>query len=170
MIRASKLSRNVLNSKGAKVPLNQAVLHAIELGTFTMDLRGTPRHAAKTAVLSVSICEVVMPSPRHKSTWLVGISSILAIRLFELKYLGRNQPEARASTHVPSARLRCLKLMRPKVKLTELTVYDFFRQLAMLGGFLGRKHDGEPGWQTVWRGYQKMQQTLLGIELVEDSS
>jgi hypothetical protein len=60
--------------------------------------------------------------------------------------------------------------MRPKVKLTELTVYDFFRQLAMLGGFLGRKHDGEPGWQTVWRGYQKMQQTLLGIELVEDSS
>jgi hypothetical protein len=38
--------------------------------------------------------------------------------------------------------------MRPKVKLTEMTVYAFFRELAKLGGFLGRKHDGEPGWQT----------------------
>jgi len=34
--------------------------------------------------------------------------------------------------------------MRPKVKLTELTVYEFFHQLAMLGGSIGRKHNGEP--------------------------
>ncbi len=29
-----------------------------------------------------------------------------------------------------------------------MTVYEFFRELATLGGFLGRKHDGELGWQT----------------------
>lgn len=250
VIRASRLNRNVINTAGDKVPLSAAVLDATELGTFTMDLRSTPRHAARTAKLRISFCEVQMPAPRHKSPWLkqcpiqelpmrvviaeemntpkgnkpirwiiltslkvksfkdawevlefyehrwmieeynrvlksgckvemnalrtakrleamVALSSIIAVRLFQLKYLGRNQPETKAASHVPSIWLRCLKLMRPKIKLTNLTVYHFFRELAKLGGFLARKHDGEPGWQTVWRGYQKMQQTLVGIELAE---
>jgi len=51
-----------------------------------------------------------------------------------------------------------------------MTVYEFFRQLAMLGGFLGRKHDGEPGWQTIWRGYQKLHQTMIGIQLAQRNS
>ncbi|MFN9640676.1 MAG: IS4 family transposase [Pirellula sp.] len=51
--------------------------------------------------------------------------------------------------------------------LTQLTVYEFFRQLAMLGGFLCRKHDGEPGWQTIWRGYQTLHQTMIGIQLAK---
>ena len=35
------------------------------------------------------------------------------------------------------------------------TVYDFFRELAKMGGFLERKHEGEPGWQTVWQDSKK---------------
>jgi Transposase Tn5 dimerisation domain len=96
---------------------------------------------------------------------IVGLTRFIAVRLFQLKHIGRNQPEAKAATHVPSTWLQGLKLMRPKIKLTEMTVYEFFRQLAMLGGFLGRRHDGEPGWQTIWRGYLKLHQTNIGIEL-----
>jgi hypothetical protein len=70
-----------------------------------------------------------------------------------MKHVGRNQPTAKAKTHVPSQWLKCLKLVRSKLKISDMTVYDFFRELAKLGGFLGRKHDGEPGWQTTWRGY-----------------
>jgi len=44
-------------------------------------------------------------------------------------------------------------------------VYEFFRELAKLGGFLGRKCDGDPGWQTVWHGYQKLQMRLDGMRL-----
>ena len=101
---------------------------------------------------------------------IVGLTSIIAARLFQMKLIGRNQPEAKAATHVPSTWLKGLKLLRPKIKLTAMTVYDFFRQLAMLGGFLGRKHDGEPGWQTIWRGYQKLHQTIIGIELAQRNS
>ena len=36
------------------------------------------------------------------------------------------------------------------------TVRDFFRHLAGLGGFLMRKHDGDPGWITLWRGLDKL--------------
>lgn len=96
---------------------------------------------------------------------LIGLISVIGIRLFQMKLLGRSQRDAKAKTHIPASWLKCLKLARPKLKLTGMTVYDFFRELAKLGGFLGRKHDGEPGWQTVWRGFQKMQSLLAGLRL-----
>jgi hypothetical protein len=45
------------------------------------------------------------------------------------------------------------------------TVREFVRAVARLGGFLGRKGDGEPGMRTLWRGYQRLQDMLLGYEL-----
>ena len=96
---------------------------------------------------------------------LVGLIGVVSVRLLQLKLVGRNQPKLKAKNHVPQHWLKCLKLKRPKVKLTDLTVYDFFRELAKLGGFLGRKGDGEPGWQTIWRGYQKLQSLLDAMHL-----
>ena len=58
-----------------------------------------------------------------------------------------------------------MKLARPEVRLTGMTVYEFFRELAKLGGFLGRKGDGEPGWETVWHGYKKLHSLLDGLRL-----
>ena len=79
---------------------------------------------------------------------------------------GRNQMEAKASTHVPSSWLKCLKAYRgDKLKVTGMTVYAFFRELAKLGGFLARKGDGEPGWETIWHGYKKLQLLLAGMRL-----
>lgn len=97
---------------------------------------------------------------------LIGLISIIGTRLFQLKLIGRSQPEAKAATHVPASWLKCLKLARPKSKLTGMTVYQFFRDLAKLGGFLGRTGDGEPGWQTIWRGFKKLQSLLDGVRLV----
>ena len=97
---------------------------------------------------------------------LIGLISVIGIRLIQLKLVGRSQPEAKAATHVPRSWLKCLKLVRPTLKLAEMSVYSFFRELAKLGGFLGRKGDGEPGWQTVWHGYKKLHALLDGLRLV----
>jgi hypothetical protein len=45
----------------------------------------------------------------------------------------------------------------------------FWRGVARLGGFLARKSDGEPGWQTLWRGWDKLQTMLVGIELAQNA-
>ena len=37
-----------------------------------------------------------------------------------------------------------------------LTLRDAVRAMAKLGGFLGRKSDGEPGVKTLWRGYRQL--------------
>jgi hypothetical protein len=46
-----------------------------------------------------------------------------------------------------------------------LTVKEFWRRVAMLGGFLGRKSDGDPGWQTLWTGWLRLQDMWQGFRL-----
>lgn len=99
---------------------------------------------------------------------LIGLVSVIGTRLLQLKLIGRSQPDAKAATHVPASWLKCLKLVRPKIQLEGLTVYSFFREIAKLGGFLARKHDGEPGWETTWRGYSYLHSLLEGMQLVSE--
>ena len=40
------------------------------------------------------------------------------------------------------------------------------RMLAQLGGFLARKHDGEPGAKTIWLDYQKLIHYTAALETV----
>ena len=39
---------------------------------------------------------------------------------------------------------------------TPPTLRDATRMVAGLGGFLGRKGDGDPGTETLWRGIQRL--------------
>ncbi|WP_436714460.1 IS4 family transposase [Roseiconus lacunae] len=100
---------------------------------------------------------------------LVGLISVIGTRLFQLKLIGRNQPKALASTHVLPHWLRCMQAARPKLQGRSLTVYEFFRELAKMGGFIGRKGDGEPGWMTIWRGYRELTLLLDGMRLAEQT-
>jgi hypothetical protein len=34
----------------------------------------------------------------------------------------------------------------------------------MLGGFIGRKGDGQPGVKTLWLGLQRVRDVVLGVE------
>lgn len=112
-------------------------------------------------------CSIEGPALRtaERLESLIALTSVIGIRLFQLKLIGRSQPDAKASTHVPATWLKCLRLVRPKLKPRDMTVYEFFRELAKLGGFLGRKSDGEPGWQTTWHGYQRLHALLDGLQL-----
>jgi len=87
----------------------------------------------------------------------VGLASVVAVRLLQLKSLARTNPEVPAQHVVPSVWLKMLKLARKKLpRVYDLTVGQFYREVAKLGGFLGRKSDGEPGWITIWRGWEKL--------------
>ena len=87
----------------------------------------------------------------------VGLTGVVAVRLLQLKSLARTNPEVPAQRVVPRVWLQMLKLARKKLtRVHDLTVGQFYRQVAMLGGFLGRKSDGDPGWITIWRGWEKL--------------
>jgi hypothetical protein len=102
---------------------------------------------------------------RHYSTArrleaVTGILAVVAVRLLQIKTVARANPDLPADQVAPRAWVRMLGQVRPKARL--VTARDFFRELAKLGGFLGRKSDGEPGWITLWRGHEKLKLLLRG--------
>jgi len=96
---------------------------------------------------------------------LVGLLSVIGTRILQLKLIGRNQPEAKAKTHIPSHWIEAMQLSRPRINFDNMTAYHFLREIAKLGGFLARKGDGEPGWVTIWRGMEFLMQLIDGINL-----
>lgn len=97
---------------------------------------------------------------------VIGLTAVLAVRLLQLKHAVRTEPDRPAQRIVPARWIKALRcvLRRPR---PVNTVRDFFRALASLGGFLGRKCDGEPGWQTIWRGLDTLLQCLRGMDIKE---
>jgi len=92
---------------------------------------------------------------------LTGMQSIVAVRLLQLKSVARSDPERPASDVVPAKWHKTLRVLRPKAaRRGPWSIREFYRQLAGLGGFLGRKCDGEPGWITLWRGVDKLTQVI----------
>lgn len=87
----------------------------------------------------------------------VALAAIVAVRLLQLKSLARTNPGVAASRIVPPIWLKMLKLARKNLsRVHDITIRDFYREIAKLGGFLGRKGDREPGWITLWRGWEKL--------------
>jgi hypothetical protein len=99
---------------------------------------------------------------------LLGFLAIIAVRLLQLRTLSRTSPTKRAQELVPVVMLRLLT-SRLKKPPGEVTLGEFWRSVAGLGGFIGRKSDGAPGWQTLWRGWQRLQDMCWGAEFAEEA-
>lgn len=92
---------------------------------------------------------------------VIGVICVQAVRLLQLRDVARQAPETPARKLVPLEWIEVLgKITRRPREIK--TVREFMRALAGLGGFLGRKSDGEPGWQTIWRGLETLILALRG--------
>jgi len=47
---------------------------------------------------------------------------------------------------------------------------EAIRRVACLGGFLGRKGDGEPGTQTLWLGLQRLDDITAMWQVMSDAT
>lgn len=88
---------------------------------------------------------------------LLGFLAIIAVRLLKLREISRTNPEAEARTLVPGKMVDVVVVQLNLVERKPLTVKQFWHGVARLGGFIGRKSDGNPGWQTIWAGWKRLQ-------------
>ncbi len=95
----------------------------------------------------------------------LGIANIVAIRLLQLKDLARNAPEISAKKFINPLKVDVL-LKYQNIKTNDITIYNYYREVAKIGGFLARKSDGEPGWQSIWSGEIKLHDMYLGAQLM----
>ena len=99
---------------------------------------------------------------------LLGFLSLVSLRLLQLRWLSHQQPDRPALEVVPAL---WLELLRARTDFSSdsvaaWSVSTFWRHLAQLGGFIGRKSDGSPGWQTLWRGWFRFQDMLWAASWV----
>lgn len=104
----------------------------------------------------------------------LALYSIIACRHLQLTYAARLTPDAPATGPAGLGLLApdewpLLWAVRhptdPLPTTAEPPVRDVVRELAGLGGFLGRRGDGEPGVVTLWRGLARVYDICLGYHL-----
>lgn len=95
----------------------------------------------------------------------LAVYLVVSWRLARLVKLGRTHPDLEASVLFSAAEWKGAYILAKKaIPKTAPSIREVVRQIAMLGGFLGRKGDGEPGVKTLWLGMQRLRDFVEGME------
>ena len=95
----------------------------------------------------------------------LAVYMVVSWRLARLVRLGRTHPDLDATALFTDEEWKGAYILAKKpLPKTPPSIREVIRQVAMLGGFLGRKGDGEPGVKTLWLGFQRIRDFVEGVE------
>lgn len=89
----------------------------------------------------------------------LSIDLVVAWRIFHLTRLGRETPDVPCTVFFEEAEWKALTAYITQKSIPPdrpPTLREAIRTVASLGGFLGRKSDGEPGTKSLWLGLQRL--------------
>jgi hypothetical protein len=94
---------------------------------------------------------------------------VVSWRIARLMRLGRTCPDLDASLFFEADEIHGAHVLskKPRPKKPP-TLNQMIRMIASLGGFLGRKGDGEPGAKTLWIGMQRVMDAVITIQILRD--
>jgi hypothetical protein len=163
--------REVEVPEGVEQPLHWVLLTSLPCGTQAEVQRIVGRYTARwwieeyhKALKSGVGIEDSQLERGSRLEPLIAVLAVVAVRLLNTKLLARSRPESfEAAASFGPVLLAILekKLGQPKGGWTNANVII---ATARLGGFIGRKGDGLPGWQTIWRGWQRLRWMAEGVE------
>jgi hypothetical protein len=166
--------REVHPPAGVKEPLHWLLLTSLPCATWAQVQRVVGCYTARwwieeyhKALKSGTGVEASQLERPERLEPLIAVLAVVAVRLLSAKLLARSRPqsgEAAVSFGPDLLALLEKKLEAPKDGWTNRNV---IRAMARVGGFIGRKSDGEPGWQTIWRGWQRLIWMAQGANLIE---
>ena len=94
----------------------------------------------------------------------LALFMVVAWRIAHLMRLGRTCPDVEAELLFEAAEWRAAFILNKKpLPKTPPRLNEVIRLVAKLGGFLGRKGDGEPGVKTIWLGLQRVMDFAAGL-------
>jgi hypothetical protein len=89
----------------------------------------------------------------------LAIDMVIAWRIYYMVKLGRDIPDLPADLFLEEAEWKTLCVYSTKNPVPPEhppTIREASRMIATIGGFQGRKSDGEPGTETLWRGLERL--------------
>jgi hypothetical protein len=98
----------------------------------------------------------------------IAIMSVVALRMVDLREEVRLAPDEPAvGRHFDQVEITILE---KKIGKAIGTLREAMRAMAKLGGFIGRKGDGEPGMLALWSGRSRLQEMKEGYLLATDQA
>jgi hypothetical protein len=95
----------------------------------------------------------------------LAIDLVVAWRVYLLNQQGRQTPDVPCDLFLEEEEWKVLAIRFNRPLDTPPTLREAVRMIATLGGFLGRKGDGEPGTTTLWRGLIRLADMVEGYRL-----
>lgn len=169
--------REVHAPEGIKEPLHWILLSSLACASLAEARRIVGRYTARwwveefhKALKSGAGVEDSQLELGGRLEPLIAVLAVVAVRLLNTKMLSRSRPEgseAKESFGPEAVALLEKRFGRPKGGWNNR---NLLVATARLGGFLARKHDGMPGWQTIWRGWQRLIWMCEGLETLSGES
>jgi hypothetical protein len=103
----------------------------------------------------------------------IALMGVIAWRLHWLTYVNRTNPDLPCTTILTATEWQALYMRihnTTSLPSSPPSVRQAVRWIAQLGGFLGRKQDGEPGVTVIWRGWQRLQDIAATWYLVKEQT
>ena len=91
----------------------------------------------------------------HSFENFLSLSSVAAWQMLTLRDAARSGEASLSMDVLSEVQRAILRRQFPRLA-AEPSARDWMRALAKLGGFFGRKSDGEPGWRTLWWGWRRL--------------
>lgn len=168
--------REVNPPDGIKEPLHWRLLTSLACETLAQAQRVVGRYTARwwieeyhKALKTGAGVEASQLERAHRLEPLIAVLAVVAVRLLSTKMLARSRPEsfeAGQSLGPEIIRLLESKFEKPKGGWTNR---NLMVAMARVGGFIGRKRDGMPGWLTIWRGWQRLTWMCEGLAILNES-
>jgi len=98
---------------------------------------------------------------------------IIAWRIFLLTLMARAHPATPCTTLLTDTEWQVLSRAMnktPSLPSTPPSLREVTDWLARLGGFLARKHDGQPGTMPLWRGWKRLSDLTQGWLLATEGA
>ncbi len=162
--------------EGIKEPLHWRLLTSLECRTLVQAQRVIGRYTARwwieeyhKALKTGAGVERSQLERGYRLEPLIAVLAVVAVRLLSTKMLARSRPESFEA--VESFGPQMLELLEHKIGKSKggWTNQTLLVSVARVGGFIGRKSDGMPGWQTIWRGWHRLMWMCEGLELLNDT-
>ena len=97
---------------------------------------------------------------RHALLNALALLIPVACQLLWLRSLAQHDPSRPATEVVTTGQLRVLRALQPRRVTDAATARDVLLAIAELGGHVS--NNGDPGWLTIWRGFEELLQTERG--------
>jgi hypothetical protein len=103
----------------------------------------------------------------------ICLYSAVALRILAMRNLARQQPNASCEILLNRDQWHALYSYfhgkRPADHTKPPTIKEAVRWIARLGGHLNRKHDGNPGVRTLWRGWRDLAILVAGYRAAQET-